>query len=75
MTLPTSESSPAFETSPAFQTSPVSKAVPIHVEFPLLEEWHDRVKAAVPNYEKANGEGAGAMANKLLALPFFAHST
>ena len=69
MTLPTSESSPAFETSPAFQTSPESKAVPIHVEFPLLEEWHDRVKAAVPNYEKANEEGADAMANRLSASP------
>ena len=67
-TLSTSEASPAFETSPAFRTSPVSKASPIHVEFPLLEEWHDRVKVAVPNYEKANGEGAGALAKMLLGF-------
>lgn len=68
-TLPTSEASPAFETSPAFQTSPVSKASPIHAEYPLLEEWLDRVKTAVPNYEKANEEGADAMANRLSASP------
>ena len=45
------------------------KAVPIRSAFPLLEEWHGRVRAAVPNYERANGEGAAAaMANTSTAL-------
>ena len=45
-----------------------AKATPVRSAFPLLEEWHERVRAAVPNYERANGEGAAAaaaMANRL----------
>ena len=50
-------------------TSPAAaKAVPIRSAFPLLEEWQSRVRAAVPNYERANGEGAtAAMADRLSA--------
>ena len=32
-------------------------------EYPAIKEWLEKMKAAVPNYAKANGDGADAFRN------------